>query len=140
MQYQDNTPYENPIEAIDYAIDILEATLAKSDNGLEPKYVDLYGLKYYLPYSLESTSVEGRYLLCNRIFKPLGHRDNIWVNYDEYPSLHIYLTDEQLKTSVVGNVANILWDGHYTPLNAVGEAYEYLTRLKRLLNILEGQN
>lgn len=133
-------PYDDPIEAIYYAIKILEDTLEKSGNALDTKYVEQYELRRYLPFSLEFTSVDDRYILTNRRYKPLGITEGAWVDYDRYTTLHVHLTEDELSTLVRHKGINILWDNHpYSPMNSVSEAYEYLKKLKRLLNILESK-
>lgn len=39
----------------------------------------------YLPYCLQRLK-DGRYIVLNRYYKPLGNPRADWVNYDEHPS------------------------------------------------------
>jgi len=139
MSQKENISFNNAIEAINYAIEILETVLDKSGNGLDREYVLIYSLKQYLPYSIDYTSVEGIYIITNVNYRPLGIFQKKWCDYDKYPSLHIKLTDEELLKVTKEDSMNHLWVYPHTPMNSVSEAYEYLTRLKRLLNILESK-
>lgn len=139
MSRKDGTTFDDAIEALNFAIEILETVLEKSDNALEPKFVEMYSLKEYLPFSIEYTSIKGTYMLTNRAYNPLGFSDKKWFDYDKYPSLHIKLSDEELLSVIKEGSNNLFWDYPNTPMNSVSEAYEYLTRLKRLLNTLESK-
>jgi hypothetical protein len=41
----------------------------------------------YLPYCVQRLK-DGRYIILNRRYKPLGMEDTAWVDYDSHPSAH----------------------------------------------------
>lgn len=59
----------------------------------------------FLPYCLQRLS-DGRYILLNRRYKPLGTHAGEWVDYDKHPSAF------RFKRSLSGRQAALLsWEG-----------------------------
>ena len=139
MQHSLDTSFENTKEAIEFAIELLEEVLTISNQTLSKSYVEMYSLKYYLPYCLEKTSKKNVYMLANSFNKPLGYFETKWVDYNKFPNMHIHLNKEELKSVIKQSTNNILWYFPHEELNPISDAYEYLTILKRLLNILKSK-
>jgi hypothetical protein len=51
---------------------------------------------YALPYCLERCA-DGRYLLLNRRYKPVGSASDEWVDYDTCHGIRVRLTRAQLR-------------------------------------------
>lgn len=139
MENLSEISFENAEEAVYYAVEVLEKTIEFSGNALSKKYIDDFELIIYLPFSFENTPTRNIYMLANKLYAPVGYHKTERFDYSKFPNLYVHLTKQELLSVIKEGRNNILWDYPYTPLNSVSEAYEYLTKLKRLLNILESK-
>jgi len=132
--------YSSARDAVDYAIQFLEAELAKPrftvPKGESKFYLEM---RRDLPYFVHETEVPGTQILVNRNYKPLGNSSRTgenWVNYELATNCHVNLTQEQIKVVVsVGRERGLFGDEN-PPWFGRRDASVYLERLKALRKFL----
>lgn len=132
MEYRDLTPFYDVTEAISYAILELRKILAKCGFELNVSSAEKSQLSKYMPYSIHETSSAGVYILVNRHYKPLGFENIDWVNYDDFQSLHISLTKDELYQVTNSTYEAVLWKGDNSPFNNRENTNLYLQKLVKL--------
>ena len=92
-----------------------------------------------LPYCLQRLD-DGRYILLNRDYKPIGIETKEWVRYEDYPSAHYFgniVEDLAIALSSDPKSPNIylihLYGVKTNPARSVKNLEDYIRRLKLLL-------
>lgn len=129
--------YASAVEAVWRAIDQLDVMLAAK--GAYPNRQALPILRRDLPYVVHETALEGKQILLNRQYKPLGCNladSGKWVSYEAYPQLHVHLTEDEIGEIACPPYPNALFGDGCPPWGSKQQAMEYRTRLQRLYRFI----
>lgn len=129
--------FRNAAQSIEHAIGVLEGHLERFSNWrsvrVSPRHEEL---RRDLPYYIHGVDAKGRYILVNRDYKPLGVPSSDWADYEQYPHMHVALTEAQIKAVVHPKHERGLFGDGSTPWSRKSEAHAYLERLTQLLAII----
>ena len=127
--------HASPAECLTHALALLEGTLARGRGNRDA----FLSLRRDLPYVIHETSTPGTQILLNRQYKPLGCNlpDGFkWVRYEDYPHLHVQLTDAEISRVACPPYPRALFGDRSAPWLGRDEATAYLDRLRRLSELL----
>lgn len=122
------------IVSVNLAIDWLKHDIS---NSIKNDYGRLAEMRQYLPYALEETATNGKYILLNRDYQLLGSdaKGSIpMAKYDDYTGAHIELTSAQVDS--VRSNSHGLYSDVDAPWVGKKQAKAYLTRLQDLHSIV----
>jgi hypothetical protein len=132
--------YVSAREAVEHAIRLLEAALAKTryviPKGTTKAYLEM---RRDLPYFIHETSLPDTQILVNRNYKPLGNSARTgeqWVKYEDVTNMHVSLTSAEVASVVSPGRTHGLFGDDNPPWAGRREAQAYLERLKRLHALL----
>lgn len=134
--------YANAAEAVDHAIMSLSALLSAPRYSVRQSPETYAKLRRDLPYVIHTTGMQGKYILVNRNYKPVGSNSPAhenWVDYDKYNNLHIRVTPEQIASVVTPGHEFGLFADENPPWISRNFAEAYLHRLQKLLAFLTRQ-
>lgn len=131
--------FVSPANAVRYAIAYLELALTAPRYSVNPRSIAYLEMRHHLPYRLHATGVEGKWLLVNRHYKPVGsNRPREWASYEANTHQHFEITEAQ--AAQVSHPEYVKTQGLYgdgsTPWLSRADAVAYLGRLKLLLAVL----
>jgi hypothetical protein len=132
--------YETAAEAVWHAIGLME--VARPRGKKRRRDVDtLLVLRRDLPYMIHETTIPDTQILVNRQYKPLGcslSGSDKWVRYEDYVPMHIHLSQKQISAVVAPPYHRALFGDGCAPWHNRDDAIDYLKRLQRLHELLEG--
>jgi len=126
--------------AVRYAISFMEGALSASRFVVHSRSVARIEMRNHLPYCIHEAGIQGKWLLVNRQYKPVGNNKPYeWVDYSAFRPQHFALGKGD--ATQVSHPAYLRSGGLYgdgcTPWSSRADAAGYVERLKRLLEILE---
>lgn len=131
--------FVSPANAVRYAVAYLELALTAPRYSVNYRSISHLEMRHHLPYRLHTAGAEGKWLLVNRHYKPVGsNRPKELASYDADARQHFEITEAQAaQVSDPGHVRSqgLYGDGS-TPWSSRANAVAYLARLKLLLAIL----
>lgn len=133
--------FGSALSAVDYAIGYLAALLARPRFKIWSTSMAYFEMRSWLPYRIHETSVPDRWILVNRVYKPVGRprsKDDDWAVYEDYPNLFVGI-DTERWTEVCDpdhlRSGGIFGDGSI-PWHSRDLAQAYLDRLSALRKLL----
>ena len=134
--------FVSPAKSVRYAIAYIELALAAPRFSVNSRSIAYLEMRHHLPYRLHTAGVEGKWLLVNRHYKPVGsNRPKEWVSYEADARQHFEITEAQ--AAQVSDPEHVRSKGLYgdgsTPWSSRSDATAYLARLKLLLAVLTGR-
>lgn len=127
--------------AVDVAVVYMSTLLAMPRYLIYPASRVYWEMRCWLPYCIhhtgnaDSDSAKNR-ILINREYKPLGQISRDWAEYEQYTSLHLMLTEEQLWGVSMGSGLGYLYNDGTCPWSSRKNAERYLSKLKQLQAML----
>ena len=94
----------------------------------------------HLPYCLERLE-DGRYVILNREYKPIGFKTSSWIDYEKYPIAVKFKrltakTAEKISARASGNLKEIyLYNDGCVPTRSAKNMEAYLKRLEILAKL-----
>lgn len=129
--------FVSPQNAVEFANDYMNCLLTVPRFKLNSAAPAYWEMRSWLPYSNQSIG-GGRHILVNRDYKPVGQVGKEWANYEEFPHLHVDVTDDQSKSfTAQGSSDGYLFNDGCSPWDSRADAVAYLERLKILLRVLK---
>lgn len=127
--------------AVDVAIVYMSNLLALPRYLIYPASRVYWEMRCWLPYCIHHTDNAGsdsakNRILINREYKPLGQISRDWAEYEQYTSLHLMLTEEQLWGISMGSGLGYLYNDSTHPWSSRKNAERYLSKLKQLQAML----
>jgi len=138
----ENIEYSSASEAVEASVIFMEKLVGHSRFYVKVGSQKYDEMRYYLPYAIHETPVEGTRILVNRNYKPQGSNLPLFpeVSYEDHTNLHLKLDADELLALVGSNRifsgnAYLYKDGD-SPWIGKKCARDYLERLKKLASIL----
>lgn len=134
--------FVSPANAVRYAIAFVEMALAAPRYSVSARSIAYQEMRHHLPYRLHLAGIDGKWLLVNRYYKPVGNnRPKEFVDYGAVTRQHFEISESQ--AALVSHPGYVRTQGLYgdgsTPWSSRSDAMAYLARLKLLLNVLIDQ-
>lgn len=118
--------------AVDYAVGYVTCLLAVPKFSINSGARAYHEMRRWLPYYVQPID-DGTFVLVNRHYKPVGTTGSEWVNYNEFPHLHMQLDIPQLWLFSHGETSRgYLFDDGCKPWRGRKTAKAYLDRLRAL--------
>lgn len=120
--------------AIDFAIDYLEAILRQPRFRVFAEAPVYWEMRYWLPYVVHPIDEQpNQCILLNRNYKPVGTTSREYVQYERFPHLHMTLDgDSWRKFAHPRATEAYLFDDGSRPWLSRQTATAYLDRLRRI--------
>lgn len=117
--------------AVQHAIDYMTCLLQATNKGVDSSSLAYQEMRAWLPYVTQPVG-EGKYLLANRDYDPVGKLASKFSDYQAYPHLHATLSENQLEAIAFrpGERGAAFNDGT-TPWGSPALAAAYVARLER---------
>ena len=100
-------------------------------------------LRPILPYLVHETGIQGKYILLNRDYKPIGIHYDRMVDYKNFPFMHIDQSELAFFSEIYvhkqsNQIDGIFFNGLCTPWSSRKNAEVLLKRYKKLMYRLQG--
>lgn len=131
--------YESAKEAVAHAIHWLSAFLERPGFNVRPGSDAYLTMRRDCPYVIHDTSIPDTQILVNREYKPVGSsipRSGAYLSYEEFTTLHVKLTAQQIQKVVSPPHERGLFDDANPPWRKKADARAYLQRLHALYALL----
>lgn len=117
--------------AVQHAIDYMACLLQATNKGVDSSSLAYQEMRAWLPYVTQSVG-EGKYLLANRDYDPVGKLAGEFSDYQAYPHLQAKLSENQLEAIAFrpGEGGTAFNDGN-PPWGSPALAAAYAARLER---------
>ncbi|TDM05863.1 MAG: hypothetical protein C4K60_14290 [Ideonella sp. MAG2] len=115
--------------AVEYAIDYMKCLLTVPRFKVYSATITNWEMRSWLPYFLQPLG-NGSCILVNRNYKPVGQVANDWARYEEFPQLHLRISDDLRGCiTVSGSAVGYLFNDGTSPWSSRAAAQAYLERL-----------
>jgi len=126
--------------ATSFAVDYMNCLLSLPRYRLTPGTLAWVEMHCWLPYSVLLME-DGKQILVNRNYKPVGTKSKEWVEYEDYAHLHSRLNDAQMKSfSPRIKSPGFIFNDGCAPWHSRKDAEAYLARLKLLLLAIQASS
>ncbi len=117
--------------AVQHAIDYMTCLLQATNKKVDSSSLAYQEMRAWLPYVIQPVG-EGKYLLANRGYDPVGKLAGKFSDYQAYPHMHAELSEDQLEAIAFrpGEAGTAFNDGT-PPWGSPALAAAYATRLER---------
>jgi hypothetical protein len=138
----DHLPYwqQQLLSAINSLVDaIVERPFEKSSFSKK----NIWALRPILPYVIHETGIQGKYIVLNRDYRPIGIHYDRMVDYKNFPFMHINQSELPLFSESYEHKQSNQIDGRFfndscAPWSSRKNAEVLLKRYKHLLHRLQG--
>ncbi|MDT7521068.1 glyoxalase superfamily protein [Rhodoferax sp. TBRC 17198] len=122
--------------AVQFAIDYVSCLLAVPRFKLYSAAPAYWEMRSWLPYSCHWVE-DGKHILVNRSYKPVGQVGKDWANYAEFPNLHTHFANDLHRSfTAQGSRDGYLFNDGCLPWHSRVDAAAYLDRLSVLSQVL----
>ncbi|HSI48939.1 MAG TPA: hypothetical protein VLA61_11755 [Ideonella sp.] len=131
--------FVTPQNAVAFAIDYMTCLLTVPRFKMYDEAPAYWEMRSWLPYSCHEID-DGRHILVNRGYKPVGQVSKDWAKYEEFAHLHAHMANELRKCfTAPGSSDGYLLNDGCAPWHSRADAMAYLERLHILQNLLQGR-
>ena len=126
--------FVSPFNAVRYAISYMDLALKATRYLVTYKSISFIEMRNHLPYRLHETAVDGKWIMVNRHYKPVGsNRPDEWATYEDRPDRFFEISNSEAQA--VSDPDHMTSHGLYgdgsTPWISRASATAYLSRLRR---------